>query len=88
VSQQRIGVNRLATALTGPDPGTEVCRRIAPKVNWTELLTVRFNALLCGERYLEMSRGSLPSAISQVVQAPDASAAPRAVTQCWHAHEV
>ena len=45
------GVNRLATALTGPDPANRVCRQAAPKVNWTELLTVRFNALLGGVGY-------------------------------------
>ena len=44
----RIGVQRPATALTGPDPVTEVCRQTATKVNSTELLLVRCNALLGG----------------------------------------
>jgi len=30
---QRIGVQRPATALTGPDPATRVCRQTAAKVN-------------------------------------------------------
>ena len=30
---QRIGVNRLATALTGSDPADTVCRQTAQKVN-------------------------------------------------------
>jgi hypothetical protein len=30
---QRIGVQRPATVLTGPDPATQVCRQTATKVN-------------------------------------------------------
>jgi hypothetical protein len=42
---QRFGVQRPATALTGPDPADTVCRQIATIVNSTELLVVRCNAL-------------------------------------------
>jgi hypothetical protein len=48
IAAQRIGVNRLATALTGRDPANAVCRQTALEVNSTELLTVRFNGLLGG----------------------------------------
>jgi hypothetical protein len=45
---QRIGVQRPATALTGSDPDTQVCRQMATTVNRAELLMVRCNALLGG----------------------------------------
>lgn len=45
---QRIGVQRPATALAGPDPTIKVCRRPATKANLTELLMIRCNASLGG----------------------------------------
>ena len=38
-----------ATALTGTDPASEVCRQRATEANWTKLLLVRCNALLDGQ---------------------------------------
>jgi len=46
--RQRIGVQQPATALTGPDPATKVCRQTATKVNRAQLLVVRCNGLLYG----------------------------------------
>ena len=46
---QRIGVQRPATPPTGTDPATEVFRQTAIKVDSTELLLVRGNALLAGD---------------------------------------
>ncbi len=50
LATREIGVQRPATALTGPDPTTELCRQAAPKVNWTTLLMSRCNDLLGSER--------------------------------------
>ena len=52
----RSGVQRPATALTGPDPVDQVCRQRAPKVNWADLLMVRCNGLLGGRRALTRCR--------------------------------
>lgn len=46
LAAQRIGVQRPATALTGPDPADTVSRQTVTEVNWKELLLVRCNALL------------------------------------------
>jgi hypothetical protein len=46
-----VGVQRLATALTEPDPADQVCRQTATKGNSTELLLIRCNALLIGGAY-------------------------------------
>ncbi len=43
----------MATALTGSDPTDTVCRQTVPKVNWRELLTPWFIALLYGEHAFE-----------------------------------
>jgi hypothetical protein len=50
VAAQRIGVQRPATALTGPDHTSKVCRQRATKINWTEPLMGHFNTLLGGAR--------------------------------------
>jgi len=45
---------RPATALTGPDLATQVCRQTAAKVNWSELLKLRCNVLSCGVAHSRM----------------------------------
>jgi hypothetical protein len=43
-----MGVQRPATALTGPDPAPGVCRQVAQRVNSTKLLVARCIGLLGG----------------------------------------
>ncbi len=50
LAAQRIGAQRPATALTGPDPATSACRQVAIMVNWKELLVVRLQRFV-GRRF-------------------------------------
>ena len=72
---QRIGVDRPATALAESDPADTVCRQTATKVNGSELLTVRFNALLGGDfartlrfRVYSFSTGSMRMSCSAAIR--------------------